>query len=441
MATPSPARNNARDDAGEAPIPPFWQRLNDFFLFPFQTTPLIIAALLSLASYLMLLGPIAALLLLALIALGIAHYAFKIAALASRGVLHSSQYASNMQDEGWKYLPWMLFAVLIVHGMVIRMMASVNLGLGVLANLGSSLLLPVTIMVLIRSHSILAAINPMELIGTIADIGKQYFLLCLFLFMLQMGIPIAMMALLPFVPHALLLPIIFFVGIYFTWVMAALTGYVMYQHHRALGIDLLQNPEEDKRAATAPRERPEQVQARQRDSVVADLVQRGELNEALTQAREWVRTTEQPIADHQRYQRVLLLDDAASGRLAEHTPRYLALLLAERRAAEALTAYEAVQRKLPAFVLNDPASAIALAEQACKHMNTRTAISLLGNFDRRFPNAPEIPKSYELAVRVLKQGLGQGDKALRIYKTLKKRYPDHPSTEEAGWMLRDELKT
>ena len=51
---PLPALAAGRDDDAERPaIAPFWHRLNSFFLFPFQMEPLIYAALLALASYLL----------------------------------------------------------------------------------------------------------------------------------------------------------------------------------------------------------------------------------------------------------------------------------------------------------------------------------------------------------------------------------------------------
>ena len=37
-------------------IPPFWHKLNSFFLFPFQMEPLIYSIILALCSYLLMLG-------------------------------------------------------------------------------------------------------------------------------------------------------------------------------------------------------------------------------------------------------------------------------------------------------------------------------------------------------------------------------------------------
>ena len=46
------------EDSSEWKIPPFWQKLNSFFLFPLQTEPLIYALVLSACSYGLMFGPI-----------------------------------------------------------------------------------------------------------------------------------------------------------------------------------------------------------------------------------------------------------------------------------------------------------------------------------------------------------------------------------------------
>jgi hypothetical protein len=437
----------ADDDRDDAPrIAPFWTRLNDFFLFPFQMEPLIWAiGLAMLGSMAVLgLGLVMTLLGVLLIVVGIAFYFFKVAALASRGVLHSRDYTRSMMDPDWKTLPWALFGVLLVHGMIIGFLTGVNPLLGLLAQLISSLLLPATVMVLIRSSRMVAALNPAELLTVITDIGAQYLLLCLFLFLLQVGAPMAMGLLLPIVPRLLLLPTIFFVLIYFTWVMAALIGYVMYQHHGALQIDLLRQPSDQpqnkKETPAAAQARKQDQEARQRDAMIADLVQKGDMREAVAQAREWIRLSQTPLPDHRRYQRVLLLDDPVSGRLAAHTPEYIALLLSHRQNAEALKALQEVQRKLPDYVLSSAPATFALAQYTWSRMDAHATLHLLRGFDKRFAQAPEIPQAYELIVRALKQGMNRGDKALPIVQAMQRRFPDHPATQEAQWLLRDELQ-
>ena len=427
-----------RQSLGHADAPaiePFWHKLNSFFLFPLQATPLVYALLLSACTYLLLVAPplIAPFILLG-IGLATARYAFKVAALASRGVLHSREYTASMNDPDWVSLPWKFVGVLLVHGLVIAFVGRRSETLGLVVNLVSSLLLPATLMVLIRSCSLRAALNPLELIAAIGDIGKSYWLLCLFLFLLQAGFPQAMALLVPITPRWLLPPLLAFGVIYFSWVMAALVGYVMYQHHGALDIAPLKEA-----APTTALGGPARSQAQARDADVAALVQQGDLREAIAQAREWARTGSDSLSDQRRYHRVLLLDDVHSGRLADHGQRFLAQLLALQRGPEALDVHAALVAKLPDFAAESAALTLALAQQAWRGGDSARTAALLKGFDRRYAKSDEIPHAYELIVRVLKQGMSQPEQALRVYRALERRHPDHPATQEAAWVLRQEL--
>ncbi|MDO5691310.1 MAG: hypothetical protein Q4G70_02375 [Pseudomonadota bacterium] len=424
--------------APEAPaIEPFWHKLNSFFLFPFQTEPLLYALLLSVCSYALLVAPplIDRFILLGFV-LAVARYAFKVAALASRGVLHSRDYTASMNDPDWVSLPWKFVGVLVVHSMIVHFIGQRSEIMGLLVNLLSSLVLPATLMVLIRSCSLRAALNPLELIAAIGDVGKSYWLLCLFLFLLQAGFPQAIGLLAPIAPLWLLPPLLAFGMIYFSWVMAALLGYVMYQHHGALDITPLKDP-----ASTTAAGHPVRNEAQSRDADVAALVQQGNLREAIAQAREWARTGPDSLSDQRRYHRVLLLDDVHSGRLSDHGQRFLAQLLSLQRGPEALEVYGAIATKLPDFAPESAALTLALAQQAWKGGNAAHTTALLKGFDRRYTGTPEVPQAYELIVRVLKQGLSRPDQALRVYQTLQQRYPDHAATQEAAWVLRQELAT
>ena len=433
LSAPSPLT----DDDELPEIAPFWTRLNSFFLFPFQIEPLIFMSLLALGSFGLFLPLIARILIAIGLLLGASRYAFKVAALASRGVLHSRDYTNALNDPDWKVLPWKFFAILLVHGTVIGFLDSRSDVLGLLATLVSSVVLPATLMVLIQSASLRAALNPFELLGTMTDIGGQYLLLCLFLFLLQAGFPKAAELLLPITPGWLLLPMLVFCAVYFLWVMAALIGYVMFQHHGSLDIDLVREPEASPEAAA---QRPVKTEAQLRDAEVSDMVQKGDLQGAIAQAREWARVGHDTVVDQRRYHRVLLLDDPVSGRLHSHTRSYVPLLLLRKLGPEALDAHTAVLRVLPEFDVGKADITLALAEQAWRRMDAKLTIELLRGFDRRYPGAVEIPRAYELIIRALKQGLGKGHKAMPVMQALQRRYPDHPSTQEAAWVMRDELE-
>ena len=170
-------------------------------------------------------------------------------------------------------------------------------------------------------------------------------------------------------------------------------------------------------------------------------MQKGDLQGAIAQAREWARTGHDNVADQRRYHRVLLLDTPASGRLQHHTLTYLPLLLAHKLGPEALDAHTAVLKVLPEFDAGQPDVTLALAEQAWKRMDAQHTLMLLRAFDRRYPGVVEIPRAYELIIRALKQGQGKGYKAMPVLQAMQRRYPDHPCTQEAAWVMRDEVGT
>ena len=236
-----------------SPAPrPFWHRLNTFFAFPFQLQPLGYAALLALCSLLFhLLFFLPQALALLLVELGIvlaaSRYGFKVMALGARGIVRASDFPRTLDDE-WTNLPWKLFALLVLQGVVAGLVGAWNPALGYVAMFVLSFTLPATTMVLVQSGSFWQALNPGFVWETMRAVGWPYALLCFFLFLLNTGAQIAIVMLLPVMSGWFALPALNFVMIYFGWVMASLLGYVMYQNHAALGIDLLPGAGADDRA-------------------------------------------------------------------------------------------------------------------------------------------------------------------------------------------------
>jgi tetratricopeptide (TPR) repeat protein len=431
---PAPAEDD--DGGGEPPgIVPFWQRINDFFLFPFQMEPLIWAVALALVNTVLSVLPMGFLLGL-LVAFATVYYFFKVAALASRGVVHSRDYSPNLIDPDWKWLPVKLYAAVFIYSLLIGALFWVHPLLGLLAFLAVLLLLPATVMTLIQSCSLRTALNPLELLTTVTDLGAQYLLLCLFLFLLFMGRGVAFWLLASTgIGVWILLPLVNFVFVYFLWVMAALIGYVMYQHHGALQIEVARQPA----AKDAPALDPKAL-ARERDAEVSALARDGKLPQAIEKAREWARVEPDNLDNLERHHRVLLLDDPASGRLVNQAQRYLPVLLEQKRGQQALQVFRAVAEKAPGFALERPTHALALAEQAWSRQDHAQTLAALRSFDKRYPGAEEIPRAYELIIRALKQGMARGDAAVPVYRALERLYPDHLSTQEAAWVLREDLR-
>ena len=427
-----------RENTAVAAPAPFWHRLNTFFAFPLQAQPLMYGTLLALSSLLytvvfFLPDALAIVLIEIGILLATSRYGFKVTAMGSRGIARAADFPRHLDDE-WTHLPWKLFGIVMVQSFVAGWLAYINPFLGNAALFVMSFSLPATVVLLVQTGSFFESLNPSAQWDTVRTIGWPYALLCFFLFLLSTGAQVAVAMLLPLFSGVILLPIINLAVIYFSWVMASLLGYAMYQHHEAFGIDLL--PGGGEHGAARERRTPEQMAQQETDAQVAQLLTDGDLAGALGVAYEEQRTRPDDLAAQRRYHRVLLRANKPAS-LVDHAQRFIPLLLRRGQTSEALQVHKACREQDTAFATTDAATALALAQAEWRAGDARAALALIAGFDKRFRGHEAIPQAYELAARALVQGLGRPDMARQILKTLESRYPDSEPTREVRWLLRD----
>lgn len=424
---------------------PFWHRLNTFFAFPLQSKPLMYSLLLALSSLLFkalifLPAPLAILLVEIGILLAASRYGFKVTALGSRGIYKAEDYPHEL-DPDWKNLPWKLFGIVLVQSFVVGWMQRLSPGLGLLAWLAMCFLLPATQIVLVQTCSFTETINPLNAWNAVRIIGWPYVLLCVFLFLLSQGMFLAMGMLMPLFKGWILLPIGNWIFIYFSWVMASLLGYAMYQNHEAFGIDLLPGGglDEDE-VAPVDRRTPRQIEQDNLDAQVAERITAGDVAGALGIAYEEQRTRGEDVPAQRRYHRVLALAEGKTATLLDHAQRYIPLLLRSGQNTEAVKAFQTCRSKSAEFVLQDATATLNLAKAAWNTAaDASLALALLQGFDRRFKEHETIPAAYELVARVLLQGMHRADMALRVLATLESRYPESEATKETRWLLRNHV--
>lgn len=422
---------------------PFWHQINTFFAFPLQPKPLMYSVLLALSSLLFKLiffvpDALGILIVEIGILLAASRYGFKVTALGSRGIYKAEDYPSEL-DPDWKNLPWKLFAILIVQAMAVGWLQRLNPVLGTLAWLAMCFLLPATQIVLVQTCSFTETLNPANAWNAVRTIGWPYLLLCLFLFLLSQGTFIALGMLVPIFKGWILLPIVNWLLIYFSWVMASLLGYAMYQNHAAFGIDLLPGAGLDDDGAPVDRRSPRQIEQDATDAHVAALITAGDMVGALGVAYEDQRTRSDEVPAQRRYHRVLTLADGKTATLLDHAQRYIPLLLRSGQGGEALKVFQTCRDKDAQFALQDANATLNLAKAAWNANNAKDALALLQGFDRRFKNHDSVPAAYELVARVLLQGMNRADMALRVLATLESRHPDTEATRETRWLLRNHM--
>jgi hypothetical protein len=273
------------------------------------------------------------------IMLAASRYGFKITALGARGIWQSADFGRESSDE-WTYLPWKLFAISLVQGVLIAWLAWYEPVLGTVALFVMSFSFPAAVLVLVQSGSFFQAMNPGHVWDAIRTVGWPYALLCLFLFMLSTGAQIAISMVVPMFDGRIILPIVNFAFIYFGWVMASLLGYVMYQHHDAFGIDVVPGAGVGE-GMPVDRRTPAQIAAQRIDAEVAQFITEGDLAAALGTAYEAQRTAAiDDLAAQRRYHRVLSMMPDKQSTMLDQAKRFIPLLMRRDLSSEALKVFK-----------------------------------------------------------------------------------------------------
>ncbi len=414
----------------EAPdVTAFWQRLPLFFRYPLHWEPLLYMTLLAMATLLGFVLPIPSpfdhLLVHFGVWLAFVRYAYKTLDQTAQGLLTPEQHQAH-GDKERDSLPYKQFAIFIVVGFVLGLAESVGgLVFGV-ALIFSVLALPASVMILSITRSFRAGLNPFAAVGMMRVIGLPYLGLCAFLFLLSASQQMLLVSLLPRLPGWLLLPALNFVAMYFTLIMFNMMGYVVFQYHHLLGVQVSAK-------ASAAGGKPE-AKGSEGGDAIGRLIGAGQIDEALDLAYEAQRMAPEDVVAHGRYHKLLALA-SRDERLLSHAKRYLGLLLNRGQGDDALQLYRAMQERDAAFEPEQPAQLLSLAEAARRRREFPQALALVKGFDKRFPRHAEIPAVYLFAARVLCENLRQDANARQILAVLLARYPQHPVSAEAQQLL------
>lgn len=423
---------NGRDDGerifqvSDVPnVVPFWQRLPLFFRYPLHSEPLLYMGLLALATLFGFILPAPApldhLLMHFIVWLAFIRYAYKTLDQTAIGLLTPEQHHLS-DDPERNSLPYKQFAIFIVLGFFLGLAQGAGGLIYGAALIFILLALPATVINLTMTRSFWTGLNPFAAVGVMRVIGLPYLALCAFLFLLSASEQVLMIALLPRLPGWLLLPALNFVAMYFTLIMFNMMGYVVYQNHHLLGVNVVVSPENA--AGTAPKE----------EDAIGRLIGAGQIDEALDLAEDAQRSAPDDVRANARYHKLLALAGREE-RLKSHGRIYLSLLLRKGLVDEALTLFDALRQRDGAFEPEQPAHLLRLAEGLRRQRRFKEALMLIKGFDKRFPGHAEIPAVYLFAAQALSENLHQDAGARQLLNVLLARYPDHPKSVEARQLL------
>ena len=420
-------------------IRPFWERINQFFLFPFQTGPLLYALGLALSGLLVhVLFFVPRPLDYILVGMGVmvaaSRYGFKVMEQASQGQFNASKFP-NSQDPDMANLPWKMFGISLVFGILEGFVSTHVPKLAWLSSLLVSAAFPVAIATLLLTMSMWRALTPLFWLPLIAAMGWSYVVLCLFLFLLSVGAGMAAPILVAMVGPSMVFSVLIFCVVYFGWVMCSLLGYVIYQHHEALGYEP-QFRHASEAGGKAPSAADEKRQRQAEDEAFyADLLAQGDVRTAREMAYEAQRTQPDDLVVQKRYHQILLLDDNPA-RLCDHAKTYIALLMLRKQHRDAIDAIQACRSHDATFWPEASSCIIELGQYALRAHDPALCIKLINGFDKKYVGDGNIPVAYELAARALLQSGASIDKVRKIANAMQQRYPNHTSTQEVLWLLR-----
>ncbi|OFZ96010.1 MAG: hypothetical protein A2Z44_04055 [Betaproteobacteria bacterium RBG_19FT_COMBO_58_11] len=405
-------------------ITPFWNRIPRFFLYPFGLAPLLYMGVLSAVS-LMTLLPIVGPLVQLLIWATFLRYSFVVLEHTSYGHLEPPGSLGRLSSAE-NNRPYKQLGIFILMGASVFLVGMAFGGTAALiAGLLLGLALPACIMLLAINDGFFQALNPLSIIYLISKIGLPYVALCFFLLSLSGGSEWFAEFLAPRIGKWALFPALNFIAMYFTLIMYNMMGYVLYQNHQSIGLDVqvdfADSPDALHKHGAAP------------DPLTAELNQllaAGHTNEAVTLLAQKIRNDWENNDLHDRYHKLLIL--AGRKEVTSHGREYISKLVRDKKQARALDIYQDCLKADREFMPQEAAQVYPLACAARDLKQHKLALSIMRKFDKNFPRSPDIPSVYLLSAKLMYEEFRDEKMARAILHHIQKKYPQHPLSGEAG---------
>ncbi len=403
----------------EPEIKPVWQVIPQFFRYPFKPGVLPILAFISGASVLTLMPGLGFFVWLLLWAM-LFKLSYEILSTTASGIMEGPPSVTQMSDGiMFKHIGLLLamgFGYAIIIGMVGSMLFALMLGLFLM------LALPAAMMTLAMTQSLVQALNPVTWVHIMRTTGWAYLMTTVFLLLMLLSQAQAEAWLLPIVGGSMLLfsVVSTFISGYFMAASFHLMGYLLYQFHDELGIDV---------AAPDARGQSDGDQNPLIDEAGA-LVREGNLDEATTMLGEEIRRHGADSRVHDYY-RKLLLNRGDRAALLEHGREYIPMLIHSLNDnAKALDVAAECLEADPTFRPSSPQDVLPLARLAFAQRRHNLVLRLTSGFAKRHREHPDLAENYFLAAQSMLEQGEQPDKPVGLVRQIRKRFPDHPLAKD-----------
>lgn len=399
-------------------IPPIWERLPQVFAYPLKGPCLAALLLYGILYTVGIIVPVVGLLFLLGAFVGLYKFAYDVLEGTARG----REEPPEVQSGATSWVLFKTFALFFVLIFAITMIAGVteSLLLTGLSALFAVLALPAAIIILAMTNSLINALNPVTWVGIMRVVGLPYFIASLLLFMLAASQGTAEYLLTSVVGMGLLGAVGgFVIGGYFLIASFHLMGYLVHQHHEALGV------EQEVETASG-------LEVEGRSPLLTEvesLVKSGEVDEAVALLGRNLQQGGLP-EEHDRYRKLLDLQGRKDD-LLSHGRKYIPVLLyGVEQPKKALGVAEECLKIDPSFQTSEPKQVLDMARVADEYDRHDLVLRLTNGFANRHPKHPDVVENYYLAAKAFFLGRGEESKAHNILAQLQKRYPDHALRED-----------
>jgi hypothetical protein len=401
-------------------IKPFWNRLPSFFAYPLQLWPLVL--IFAVAAIETVTGG-RGIISLALEVISI-KYALTVLKRTVNGNLEAPElsYQVLAEDIGPALKQMALF--FLVGLAVVLVLLEFGWVAGTIAMLLALLLLPVMIIILATSESLLNALNPAHSMMIVWRIGRGYLLMYLFLTLLFFA-PIAFIVL--FSGH-LPRPVENFLTTaafqYYTLVSYSLMGYMILQYHQEIGYEVEAEDyrEQGQVLESGGGSRQEQSSTDAFLSQVAVLVKEGRLDDAVFLMQDRVRGKKPDLPLAERYYNLLKITQRTA-ELQAHAIVYLDLLADENDRTTACEIYRECVARDPQFRPNP--DALFKIGMWILSSDAKTGVMTLYGFVKAHPAHALAPKAVFTLGKALYEQFNDSTNAQKMFNGLLSRYPDH----------------
>lgn len=282
--------------------------------------------------------------------------------------------------------------------------------------------LPASTIVLALEHSLIKALSPFHTLAFLRAMGSSYFILFAS-FATIVLIRIGIESLDKKLPAMLFFPLEGVTVAFLTMVLYAMLGYVLYQYHDELGLEVAIDTAELART-TAPL--PQDPLERK----LQPLLAAGKIDAAIEEVKDEMRYDRTDVGLNRRLHE-LYVAKGDPALIVRHGHQFLDGLIRAGNNDEAFDLLTKLEGLDATFAPADNKAILPLAIAAHRRRHFQKALTLLKGFDRRYPNHPHIPDVYLLGAKLCSEFLRNDKQSIAILQALLTRFPESLCIDEA----------